>query len=216
MDRTLKNMIGRGTVLERPGERVFSGLIDATFAVLLLATPVLAIGFGREAAALLVIIGAGGALVLYQKGSRARRLSRCCWLLFLAVATSIYFATGSPDQSDSESRLRAMTVPWVELAVGAGFVSWALKLAAGRHLPRLGNAYDWGAALTVVVLAIPAGTLAALGYPNAAFALVVPIAIIGMHFIVRERFRSLRRARLFVQFAIVSALAALLTWFVSS
>jgi hypothetical protein len=193
-------------------ETALSRVIDASFAVLLLATPLLAVGRGRQAFALLAVIAVGGALVLLQRGSRVKRLSRCSWLVFLAVGTSIFLATRVSDPAFQANGIRSAAAAAVGVAACAALLAWALKLAAGRRLPPLADAFDWGAAVTIGILVVAGAAFAALGYSGAVAALAMPAAVILMHLVVREQCANLRRARRLVQIAMVSAMVALVGW----
>ncbi len=193
-------------------EAALSRVIDASFAVLLLAIPLLAIGRGRQAFALLAVITVGGALVLLRRGSRVKRLSRCSWLVFLAVATSIFLATRVSDPAFQANGIRSAAAVAVGVAACAALLAWAARLAAGRRLPPLADAFDWGAAVTIGVLGAAGVAFAALGHGGAVAALAMPAAVIVMHSVVREQCANLRRARRLAQIAMLSAMVALVGW----
>ena len=193
-------------------EPLVSRVIDSSLVAMLAAAPFMASGGGRETFMVLAIIAVGGVAALYQRGSRARRLSRCAWLLFFAVAISTYLA------------LRAMSPPagagglarWAALAVKGGLVlglsGWGFMLVLQGRGPRLTDAFDWGAALTIGILLVAGGTFAALGNAAALGALSTPCAVVGMHFVVREQCRSLHKAQRLTQIAMASAVLALAGW----
>jgi hypothetical protein len=193
-------------------ESALSRVIDASLAVLLLATPLLAIGRGRQAFALLAVIAVGGALVLLQRGSRVKRLSRCSWLVFLAVGTSIFLATRVSDPAFQANGIRSATAVVVGVAASSAVLAWAVNLLVGRHLPPIADAFDWGAAVTIGILGVAGAAFAALGHRGAVAALVMPAAVILMHLVVRGQCANLRRARRLVQIAMVSAMLALVGW----
>ena len=187
-------------------------VIDASLFAMLLSMPLLAAGGGGETFAILSIIAVGGVTTLYQRGSRAKRLTRFAWLLFFAIAMATFLATKAlapVSVASAAGRWAALCVKW---ALVTGLATWGIKLVLERRGPRLKDALDWGAALTIAVLLVSAATFAASGDALAGGALATPCALLGMHFVVREQCRSLERARRFAQIAMGSAIVALAGW----
>jgi len=187
-------------------------LIDASLLAMLLSAPLLAAGGGGETCALMSIIAVGGVMTLYQRGSRAKRLVRYAWLLFFAIALATFLAAKATVPVSSASvagRWAALCVKW---ALVTGLATWGFKLLLERRGPRLIDAFDWGAALTIVILLVAAATFTASGNAMAVGALSTPCALLGMHFVVRDQCRSLDKARRFAQVAMGSAIIALAGW----
>jgi hypothetical protein len=209
-------MDGRPTRDSRAGsasvEAALSRVIDASFAVLLLAMPLLAVRGGGQAVALLAAIAVGGAVVLLRRGSRVKRLSRCSWLVFLAVGASIFLATRVDEPAFRASGIQSATAVAVGIATCAALLAWAGKLAAGWRLPHLADAFDWGAAVTIGILGVAGAAFAALGHGGAVAALAMPASVILMHLVVRDQCANLRRARRLAQVAMLSAMVALVGW----
>jgi hypothetical protein len=202
-------------LLEVQGELLSSRVIDGSFLVVLAAMPLLVANVDTGALALLVVIAVGGAVTLYQRASRVKRLSRCCWLLFLALGTAIYLATRVSVPSAEADAIESAAGVGVLCAVAASFAAWGLKLIAGRRLPRLADAFDLGAAATIGILMIAAAAFAVSGESRAIISLMMPSAVIGMHFIVRDQCQSLRKARWLVQIATLSTIVAVIGWTVT-
>jgi hypothetical protein len=193
-------------------EPLASRLVDVSLAAILAASPFLARGGGRGTFPVLAIIAVGGVVALYQRGSRARRISRCAWLLFFAIAVAAYLALQAMDAigtAGEASRWAAMVVKW---GLVAGLAGWGFVLALQGRAPRLADAFDWGAALTIGILLAAGASFAALGERAVLGALATPCAVLGMHFVVREQCRSLHRARRLAQMAMISAIVALAGW----
>ncbi len=186
-------------------------LIDASFLAMLFSVPLLAAG-GGETFVILSIIAVGGVMTLYQRGSTAKRLARCAWLLFFAIAMATFLATKAmaPESIVSVAgQWAALCVKW---ALVTGLATWGFKLVLERRAPRLKDAFDWGAALTIAFLLVFAATFAASGDAIAGGALATPCALLGMHFVVREQCQSLDKARRFARIATGSAIIALAGW----
>ena len=187
-------------------------VIDASLLAMLLSAPLLAAGGGGETFAILSIIAVGGVMTLYQRGSRAKRLARCTWLLFFAIAIATFLAVkalAAVSVASAVGRGAALCVKW---ALVTGLATWGFKLVLERRGPRLTDAFDWGAALTIAILLVTAATFAASGDALAVGALATPCALLGMHFVVREQCQSLDKARRFAQIAMGSAIIALVGW----
>lgn len=187
-------------------------VIDASLFAMLLSAPLLATGGGGETFAILSIIAVGGVTTLYQRGSRAKRLTRCTWLLFFAIAMATFLAAKAlapVSIANAAGRWAALCVKW---ALVTGLATWGIKLVLERRGPRLKDAFDWGAALTIAILLVSAATFAVSGDALAVGALAMPCAFLGMHFVVREQCQSLDKARRFAQIAMGSAIVALAGW----
>lgn len=205
------------TVDGKPSQEARVGLvagrvIDASLLAMLLSAPLLAAGGGGETCAVLSIVAVGGVMTLYQRGSRAKRLARYAWLLFFAIAMATFLASKAlapVSVSGVAGRWAALCVKW---ALVTGLATWGFKLVLERRGPRLTDAFDWGAALTIAILLVAAATFTASGNALAVGALATPCALLGMHFVVRDRCRSLDKARRFAQIAMGSAIIALAGW----
>ncbi len=194
------------------GEPLSSRLIDLSLVAMLAASPPLAGRGGREIFVVLAVIAVGGVAVLYQRGSRAKRLSRCAWLIFFAITISVYLAVQAMSDADEIGEIAQWAALAVKWGLVVGLAGWGFMLVLERRRPHLGDAFDWGAALTVGILMAAAASFAALGDDAAVGALVTPCAVVGMHFVVREQCRSLHKARRLAQIAMVSVILALAGW----
>jgi hypothetical protein len=197
------------------GKMITSRLVDASLILLLLAPPFLAPHGGADALVVLAAVTFAGALAIYQKGSRAQRLVRCSWVVFVALGTAIWLGTRAADpttQAHAVARFVAESTQWV---VGAGFAGWGVNLARLRRGPRLQDAYDGAALFTVVILGIAAAAFTLFGNARSVGALVMPAEVVGVHFLVREQCSSLQKARLFAQIAGVGAGLALVGWVIA-
>ncbi|MDP3940234.1 MAG: hypothetical protein Q8R92_19135 [Deltaproteobacteria bacterium] len=206
---------GAGSAGEQPGpagERLSSRLIDASLVAMLAASPLLASRGGREIFAVLAVIAVGGVAALYQRGSRAKRLSRCAWLIFFAISISVYLAVQALTAAGEAGEIALWAALAVKWGLVIGLAGWGFMLVLERRGPHLGDAFDWGAALTVGILVAAGVGFAALGDDAAVGALATPCAVVGMHFVVREQCRSLHKARRLAQVAMVSAILALVGW----
>ena len=203
-----------GDLTVAAGESITSRLVDTILVLLLAAMPFLAPGSGIKAFVALTTVTCLGALVIYRKGSRAQRLLRCSWVVFLALGIVIWLAARAIDPSVHAHAVSRVVAEGTRWAMGLGFVGFAVKLARTRRGPGLHDAYDGAALLTVGILRVAAMTFAFFGNRLGAGALVMPAAVVGMHFLVREQCTNLQKARRMAQVAVAGAGLALLGWIV--
>ncbi|MFQ5457273.1 MAG: hypothetical protein ACE5FC_02290 [Myxococcota bacterium] len=197
---------------EAGAQAVASRVIDASLVAAVGAMPLLARGGEGGTFVILSMIAVVGVITLYQRGSRAKRLARFAWLLFFAIAAAAFLAgkaLAPVSISGGAGHWAALGVRW---ALVAGLAAWVFKLICGRRAPRISDAFDWGAALSIGVLLVSAATFSFLGDRSAAGALAAPCAVLGMHFVVREQSRTLDRARRFTQIVLAAALLGLAGW----
>jgi len=195
-------------------ELIASRVVDTSLVMLLVATPFLAPGSGSQTFVVLTVVTCLGALVIYRKGSRAQRLLRFSWVVFLTLGIAIWLAARAIDPSThahAVSRVVAEGTRWV---IGVGFLGFALKLARARRGPGLHDAYDGAALLTVGILMVAAIAFVFFGNRLSAGALVMPAEVVGVLFLVREQFSNLQKARRMAQVAVAGAGLALLGWIV--
>jgi hypothetical protein len=167
------------------GKTIASRLVDASLILLLLVPPFLAPHGGADTFVVLAAVTFAGALALYQKGSRAQRLSRCSWVVFVALGTAIWLATRAADPSTHAHAVPRFVAEGTQWVVGAGFAGWGANLAWSRRCPRLQDAYDGAALLTVAMLGIAAAAFTLFGNARSVGALVMPAEVVGVHFLVR-------------------------------
>ncbi len=195
-----------------PAAPVLSRLVDACLLALLAAIPLIAPSADRASVVLLAGTAGLGAWAVYQKASRAQRLSRCTWTVFLAVAVAVHLGF----QGFGPARVVA-GIPFPAAQATAAVVGLALAgrlglLAWERRRPRLVDAHDWAAMGCVGLLALSAIAFLSAGQARGAEALGEPAVIAAMVLVVRGQCGALGKSRRLAQLATASAILALVVW----
>ena len=191
---------------------LLSRFVDACLVVLLAS--VLLIAPSADRASVMMLAGAAtlGVWSLYQKASRAQRVSRCAWTVFLATAVAVHLgaraldpatgAAGSVPHAAAAARLAAV----LSMAGRLGAFAWE------RRSPRLVDAHDWAAILCLGILALTAGAFVSVGEARGARALAEPAAIAAMLLVIRGQCGAVGKARRLARLATVSAVLSLVVW----
>jgi len=189
-----------------------SRLVDACLLALLAAIPLIAPSADRASVVLLAGTAGLGAWALYQKASRAQRLSRCVWTVFLAVAVAIHLGLRGFDPPRGAAGIPFPGALATGLAAGLALAGKLGLLAWERRRPRLADTHDRAAVVCVAILAVGAGAFHFAGRPRGAGALAEPAVIAAMVLVVRGQFGALGKARRLAQLATASAIVSLAVW----
>jgi len=191
---------------------LLSRLVNVCLALLMAAIPLCAPSADRATVVILAGTAALGAWSLYQKASRAKRLSRCAWVVFLAAATAVHLGARALDPALGVSGIpaaAALAARWAAVLAVAGRLA---VLAGRRRRPRLADAYDWAAILCLAIFAVTAAAFVSTGEARGGLALAEPAAIAAMLLVVRAQCDGPGSARRLAQGATAQAIVSLLVW----
>ncbi len=191
---------------------LLSRFVDACLFVLLAAVPLIAPSADRATVVMLAGAAALGVWSLYQKASRAQRVSRCAWVIFLAAAVAVHLGARELDPATGAAGSLFRAAVAARLAVVLALVGRLGVFAWQRRYPRLVDAHDWAAVLCLGILALTAGAFITVGEARGARALAEPAAIAAMLLVIRGQCGAAGKARRLARLATASAVLSLVVW----